>query len=215
MRERTEQSPRTLFTPADRSRVSAQIVADLPNVRSILDCGSRDGALLRSIAASRKVDRMVAVDWYNRFDSDIRFVRHNLEEPLDIPDRAFDVVICNDVLEHLERKNACFQELFRITNRHLIISLPNTQYYKYIKGLIRGHMSKHYDFSVDDNVDRHRWITYYHQNIAFAKRFIPDDFSLVSQTNTMPSRRVPRWIAQRFPVYFVFNQIFLFSRLQS
>lgn len=40
-------------------------------------------------------------------------------------DRAFDTVICTDVLEHVDNIYRAYDELFRVARRYVIISLPN------------------------------------------------------------------------------------------
>ena len=46
-------------------------------------------------------------------------------ERLPFDDRAFDSVLCSDVLEHLDNLHRVFGELARVTRRWLVISLPN------------------------------------------------------------------------------------------
>jgi SAM-dependent methyltransferase len=45
------------------------------------------------------------------------------ELPFD--DKAFDTVICTDVLEHVDNIYRAYDELFRVARRYVIISLPN------------------------------------------------------------------------------------------
>ncbi len=111
-----------------------------PGVR-ILDCGSRDGVLLKHAAAATDAGRLVAIDFHNRVEEGrVEFIAHDLEQLLPFGDDSFDIVICNDVLEHVEHKRQLMRELLRVTAHHAIISLPNTQYYKYVLNLIRGDM---------------------------------------------------------------------------
>jgi hypothetical protein len=46
-------------------------------------------------------------------------------EPLPFPDRSFDTILCTDVLEHIDNIYHAYDELFRVANRKVIISLPN------------------------------------------------------------------------------------------
>ncbi|SCA63544.1 hypothetical protein SCG7109_AR_00140 [Chlamydiales bacterium SCGC AG-110-M15] len=52
----------------------------------------------------------------------------NLETDLPLPfkDNSFETTIATDVLEHIETFHEVFEELIRITNRYVIISLPNS-----------------------------------------------------------------------------------------
>ena len=47
------------------------------------------------------------------------------EYPLPIESNKFDTVICTDVLEHLDQLHRVFEELIRISNKYIIISMPN------------------------------------------------------------------------------------------
>ena len=198
----------------DRHDISVQLLK--PRVSSdmrILDCGSRDGRLLRELGQLTGTPSLVALDWHNRSEGGVTFVAHNLEHRLPFQDNEFDVVVCNDVLEHVENKNALFAELLRVSRRYVLVSLPNTQYWRYIWGLIRGKMSSKYNFLVQDGADRHRWITYYRQNM----RFISDradgerrrDYEIVDMIDSVPDRNVPSLICRRYRQFFVFNQLFL------
>lgn len=44
---------------------------------------------------------------------------------LPFADQSFDTVICTDVLEHLECIHAMYDELFRVSRKHVVVSLPN------------------------------------------------------------------------------------------
>lgn len=81
--------------------------------------------------------------------------------PLPFHDRSFDTVLCLDVLEHLEKIHFVFSELCRVSNQHLIISLPNP-YHGFYKMLRHGDYSstnhlKFYGLPVEPPKDRHRW----------------------------------------------------------
>jgi ubiquinone/menaquinone biosynthesis C-methylase UbiE len=43
---------------------------------------------------------------------------------LPFPDRAFDLVVCCEVLEHLERPAQALAELCRVADRHILLSVP-------------------------------------------------------------------------------------------
>ncbi|OSM00077.1 putative type 11 methyltransferase [Magnetofaba australis IT-1] len=58
--------------------------------------------------------------------SDALDLQINLErEPLPYAERSFDTVLCLDVLEHLDNIYDVFDALCRVTDRYLILSLPN------------------------------------------------------------------------------------------
>lgn len=71
---------------------------------------------------------------------------------------AFDTVIASDVLEHLERLHAVFDELCRVSAGRVIVSLPNP-----VRNLMleiargSGGKLKYYGLPVEAPKDRHRW----------------------------------------------------------
>jgi SAM-dependent methyltransferase len=202
-----------IVTRASRNEISLQLLDGKVRPKSrALDCGSRDGSLLLALKAKYDASRLVALDWYNRVENCVEFRSHNLETPLPFSDRSFDIVVCNDVLEHVENKWHLFSELLRIADRHVLISLPNTQYWRFIYGLVKGRMSKQYNFLVDDGVDRHRWITYYEQNIEFIERGVSDGWIIESRMECTTERKIPLCLVRKFRKYLVFNQLFLLKR---
>jgi SAM-dependent methyltransferase len=86
-------------------------------------------------------------------------IRINLEEVDQLPfdDKQFDCVVCSDVLEHLENLHHIFSELVRVSNKYVIISLPNNwanARRPIEKG--RGSMA-HYGLPIEPPKDRHKW----------------------------------------------------------
>ena len=79
-------------------------------------------------------------------------------EDLPFADRAFDTVLCADVLEHLERLHAVFDDLCRVSADRVIVSLPNP-YRSFVLAAVAGKLDplKHYGLPVDPPRDRHRW----------------------------------------------------------
>lgn len=77
---------------------------------------------------------------------------------LPFPSRGFQTVIAADVLEHIDHLHALFDELCRVTNRYLIISLPNP-YRNFILDLFKNNVSalKYYGLPSSPPPDRHRW----------------------------------------------------------
>ena len=181
----------------------------------VLDCGSRDGVLLRRIGSLLAAESLVAIDWHNRFENEVNFISHNLEYKLPFDSKAFDVVVCNDVIEHVEKKKQLFSELQRCSSELVVISLPNTQYWQYIRGLVAGKMSKQYDFLVDDGADRHRWITYFDQNTKFVINNLQSDYVIADSICIVPDKWMPKVIAKLFRRFSVFNQMYLLKRLHE
>jgi len=92
----------------------------------------------------------------------------NLEQPLDCPDDAFDVVVGLDVLEHLERIHQAFSEMLRIARSRVFVSLPNMGCLSFRMHFLRhGRLAAKYALLPEHQGDRHRWLTSYSQMTAF------------------------------------------------
>jgi len=93
---------------------------DLNGARALdLGCGTgRNSYLLQNAGA-----KVTAVDFSKGMldvgiskagAAEIRFVTHDLNEPLPFADAAFDVVVCTLVLEHIEQLSPLFREMRRV-----------------------------------------------------------------------------------------------------
>jgi ubiquinone/menaquinone biosynthesis C-methylase UbiE len=85
---------------------------------------------------------------------------------------SFDVVLCCDVLEHIENIHVVFDELCRVSKEYVIISLPNCHsaflsYLKYGDYPEHQHL-KFYGLPLEKPEDRHKWFF----STAEAERFI-------------------------------------------
>ena len=117
----------------------------------VLDVGC-DAARLRGLVA--RPDAYVGVDM--REDADVVL---NLDrQDLPFADASFDTVVCTDVLEHLERCHAVFDELCRVSRGRVVASLPNPVG-NLVQNLFEGRCGriKYYGLPVDPPADRHRW----------------------------------------------------------
>jgi len=56
---------------------------------------------------------------------------------LDFDDRSFDLVLCLEVLEHLERPGVALEELRRVCRRDLVLSVPHEPFFR-LGSLARG-----------------------------------------------------------------------------
>jgi 2-polyprenyl-3-methyl-5-hydroxy-6-metoxy-1,4-benzoquinol methylase len=105
---------------------------------TVLDCGAGRGvwgSLMRGIRIGEK-GTIVAVDVYRPF---LKFLKHfstyddaALSDVGSLPfkDRAFDVVLASEVLEHLPKQNGLkfLQEVERVCKGKIILTTPNGAY---------------------------------------------------------------------------------------
>lgn len=91
-------------------------------------------------------------------------------EDLPFDDDSFDVVICCDVLEHLERLHAVFDKLCAVARSRVIIALPNPARC-FLLEVAEGREGplKYYGLPVDEPADRHRWFFGYEECVHFLR----------------------------------------------
>jgi SAM-dependent methyltransferase len=95
----------------------------------------------------------------------------NLEEAKQLPfgDNEFDCVVCTDVLEHLNNLHQIFDELVRVSRRHILVSLPNC-WVNARRPIDRGYGSfAHYGLTADPRPDRHKWFFNVSDAVGFAR----------------------------------------------
>lgn len=193
----------------DRNDYSKELTDDSSYFNAI-DLGSRDGELLKKISCNNRY----GVDLHNSFeDEGIVFVKHNLEQGMPKIVSKYDLIIANDLLEHIENKNMLIDEMFECCDGRIIISLPNTMHWFYLYGLLRGSMGKQYDFMVEDGSDRHRWVTYYKANILWIEKSARrGGFKISGYREAVVKKGIWKYIfvPKRFCV---FNQIFMLQKI--
>lgn len=130
----------------------------------LLDVGSRSGRL-QTVLGDR-IESYTSLDITPPAD-----IVGSIEDGLDVADRAFDVVVALDVLEHTNDIHAAFRELARLADDYLIISLPNMLEIKGRLRYLRGrHISSKYGIPIEPVADRHRWFFSFND----ARRFLSE-----------------------------------------
>ena len=111
-------------------RVVLDVIKAL-HYRSILDVGARRSPVLEGLPASKErvtLDRVAVKPTPG--------VRHIVTDFLEwTPDKSYDVVLCLQVLEHLDDPATFMQKLFA-TGKDLILSVP----YRWKKGQCKYHV---------------------------------------------------------------------------
>lgn len=124
--------------------------------QSVLDVGADEGYIKKFL------DRNTKYIGVGLGGNNPEIINCNLEiEKLPFNDNAFNCVLCLDVLEHLENIHEVFDELCRVSNQYVLISLPNP-YADFIQYLKAGPYSskknmKYYSLLPEREVDRHKW----------------------------------------------------------
>jgi predicted SAM-dependent methyltransferase len=124
---------------------------NIDDSQSILDVGCDDNVLKNLIGP-----KVTGIDLYGTPDYTV-----NLESELlsRFTDNQFDLVVCTEVLEHLEKFHMMVDELLRVARKQVLISLPNCfdLYTKY-NIVFNNKAGKYYGLPLSVPEDRHRWI---------------------------------------------------------
>jgi SAM-dependent methyltransferase len=102
---------------ADRSVLAARVVSTLlfeifKNPRSILDVGCGDGVWLSEIIKKWNFQEIAAIDAptsnfrYLSGNPEVKIIRQDFESNSSLPQNSFDIVLCLEVLEHLNEKTS-------------------------------------------------------------------------------------------------------------
>lgn len=132
-------------------------------VGQLLDVGARD-RVLKQFLLSPGI-KYLSADITSGHDYQI-----DLEKPLVFDDSTFDVIVCLDVLEHLEHPHNALKELIRVARSSVFISLPNMACFSFrMKFLLYGELSAKYALGEEYEADRHRWLPTYDQSHDFVQ----------------------------------------------
>ena len=130
----------------------------------VCDLGCRDQILKKYL---KGYFNYIGVDYVN--ENQNNFIKHNLENGLPSFDKDIDIIICLDVLEHIDNSHKLRDDIFKTAKKKIVIALPNMAYYKFrFNFLFTGELSGKYPFGESKPADRHKWIT----NINNINQFI-------------------------------------------
>jgi hypothetical protein len=139
--------------------------------RTVLDAGCRDCIFSTNVPEGWQYN---GLDLFQNPAGSVTYVQ-TLEDPIPAAERAFGVVVALDVVEHVDKMSAVMDELWRVTDRKLIVALPNMAWALYrMSFLFSGRMGDKYKvlpYGSDDG-DRHRWLTTADDSIRFMREFV-------------------------------------------
>lgn len=111
--------------------------------REIFDAGCGEGFILKKLKENKIGSKLLGID----FSKNAIEIGKKLHPTLslqhasiyDIPFKSdtFDLVICSEVLEHLENPEKALKELERVTKKYCIISVPHEPWFM-LANLLRG-----------------------------------------------------------------------------
>lgn len=109
---------------------------------SVLDAGCGEGFVVDYLARQNPDLKLTGVDLSEEaiayaeahFGERARF-RTGSVYKLPFSDNSFDVVLCSEVLEHLDDPGRAVQELKRVARRHVLITVPREPYFQWLNNV--------------------------------------------------------------------------------
>lgn len=103
--------------------------------QSILDVGCGEGFTLEKLRKERIGKKLVGVDFLDRAIKIGKEIHPKIElkkgsiYDLKFKDNTFDLVICSEVLEHLDDPEKGLEEIARVTKKYAVLSVPNEPFF--------------------------------------------------------------------------------------
>ena len=118
----------------------------------ILDVGGEDGFLFAGTGWEYTV---IDVDLYDVPDGG--FIRHDIDKPWPVGDESFDVVVIEDVLEHVENPEFALKEAYRVSRHLVLATIPNEYQWSSSKAplITREERMRRNGFTDIDDMARH------------------------------------------------------------
>ena len=113
------------------------------NPGRILEFGAGTGNFARRLITERVVSEITCADILpepETLPTGIEWIHADLNNPLSVPDEAFDTLVCIEVIEHLENPRAVFREFHRVlrSGGAVILTTPNQESLRSLAGLVLG-----------------------------------------------------------------------------
>lgn len=150
--------------------------------KDVIDVGCGDGFLLwraKRLMARKKIYGIdldpVQIGAAKKNIPSGRFIVGDIYK-LPFGNKKFDLVICTEVLEHVEKPQAALKELSRITGRYCILSVPNEPIWR-ILNLLRGAYLKDWG-----NTEGH----INHWTVSSFRKLVGDYFKIKEVTVSLP-----------------------------
>ncbi|OGH24796.1 MAG: hypothetical protein A3B47_00245 [Candidatus Levybacteria bacterium RIFCSPLOWO2_01_FULL_39_24] len=113
------------------------------NADSILDAGCGEGFTmnkLRENGLGKKIEGVEyskeSIDFGKKLFPNLTIKQGSVYD-LPYKDNSFDLIICTEVLEHLESPTKALKEMLRVSNKYLVISVPNEPLFM-LSNFLRG-----------------------------------------------------------------------------
>jgi 2-polyprenyl-3-methyl-5-hydroxy-6-metoxy-1,4-benzoquinol methylase len=129
-RKHTTKNPLQRFFISNFERTLAKEIDKL-KISSIFDAGCGEGftlEFLRKQGIGQKYEGIdflkTAIEIGQKVHPKVKLVQASIYE-LPYKTNSFDVILCTEVLEHLENPQEAVKELFRVSKKYVLASVPN------------------------------------------------------------------------------------------
>ena len=126
-----------------RLRAVADFVSVTPN-DSLIELGCEQGVLLASLPQAKRmvgvdISRVALKDARRRLGRRADFIQADVEEPLDLHQEKFDIVICSQLLEHVAHPKTVIENISSLAKNdaRVVISVPNELFMLRMKRILR------------------------------------------------------------------------------
>ena len=114
-----------------------------------LDYGAGKGELLSLLSQKGIFHKLIGTDILEKppqLNEDVIWYQQDLNQPLEIQGELPSLVICTEVIEHLENPRTVFREFYRILapGGHLLLTMPNQESLRSYFGLVLGGHFTHF-----------------------------------------------------------------------
>lgn len=119
------------------------------NSTSILDAGCGEGFTLQRLMQEGMGEKIEGIEYSKEAISFGKklfphlTINHGSVYDLPYKDNSFDLIICTEVLEHLEEPAKALGEMLRVSGKYLIISVPNEPLFM-LSNFLRGKNVMHF-----------------------------------------------------------------------
>jgi len=110
---------------------------------SVLDYGAGKGELLQKFHQEGRFTKLSGTDLFERpteLPKPIDWYSQDLNEEINLKNEQYDVVVCTEVIEHLENPRLVFRNIHRLLRNQgtLILTMPNQESIRSFAGLLLG-----------------------------------------------------------------------------
>ncbi|MEK7589177.1 MAG: methionine biosynthesis protein MetW [Patescibacteria group bacterium] len=118
----------------------------IENGSSVLDIGCGDGSFGEFLVQKNGVDytgcdiSKAALEIAEKRGLKTRYLA--IDETIDFPDKSFDYIIMSEFLEHIVNSEEVLADAMRIAKKGVMVSIPNTAYWKFRLELLLGKFPK-------------------------------------------------------------------------